>query len=67
MNVTQVNNLKPFDIIQKQYRDGYVDTGMITGRVIAGTRSFEVMFETANNGVECRWYSIVPLYDFDKV
>jgi hypothetical protein len=67
MNITEVNNLKQFDIIEKRDRDGYVHVGMITSRCLQGTNVYEVMFETVDNGVEFRWYSIVNLYDFNKV
>lgn len=67
MTINEINNLKILDIVQKRHKDGYVDVGMITGRVIGNSLNVEVMFETADKGVEFRWYSIVSLYAFDKV
>ena len=50
----------PFQVIRRTGRFGG-DTGIICEFV--GTRA-RVMFETANRGVEFRWYSVTALYNY---
>lgn len=69
MTINEINNLKILDIVQKRHKDGYVDVGMIVDWFYDGRHStmFDVMFQTADNGVEIRTYSEMSLYDFEKV
>ena len=68
MNITEVNNLKQFDIIEKRDRDGYAHVGMIVNVTPScGSLMFQIMFEDVDSGVIIRNYSSYNVMEFNKV
>lgn len=68
MTITEINNLKQLDIIQKRDRDGYVHVGIVSSITPScGSFMFQIMFEDVDNGVIFRYYSSYKVMEFNKV